>query len=261
MLTGYHWAIAHRPDAEFDYSHELPEGAFIFVEADSAPLYALTRLPRRAVLSLGVHAGLDVTRRGWTAYCQSVRERLAAAGSLQDIFAVGISEELYLRAERGEFDGLLGGIPWRAKADIIKHWLEETGIPVARQVFRLPVTVTEPYWGSDLGGPYRPVPKGADVLTIDPYIPAWALRTGEYQKAFEFFVERPTRKALETGYPVHLIGQAFAATDSQDLWGEFPPESVMAMTKDFAAAHPGMLALSWFCWADMPGVIGLRSRR
>lgn len=263
MLEGYAWAAAHRPGATFDYCTELPACAWVGVEADSAPLYAPEWADRLRGRPLLLSLGVDAQRApaaAWRQYCTATRDRLRDIGLADQLLGVQISEELYLWAQAGRFDAALGGLPWPAKAHALRGWLDSTAIPIAREVFATKVHVVEPWWSEDIGTglDYRPVPRSADVIGIDPYIPAWALRTGLSRKAWEWFTERPIREALAYGKPVHVIGQSFRAEAQEDLWGEMPPPEVLAWTRALALAEPLVSYLSWFCWGSMPGVVGAR---
>lgn len=264
-MRGWHWACAHRPDATFDYTHELPANDFVVLEADSGPLYdplwAGRLAGRPSVLALGVHAGTDFTPDGWRRYCTARRDALDAAGLLAGVLAVQVSEELYVRTLMGQFDTIIDpSLPWAVRADVIAGWLDVVAIPVARDVFQRPVTALEPYWSDDRtsGDYYRPAPRTADVLGIDAYVPAWAIRTGQLVKAFDWFVKAPVLRALTYGKPVHLVGQAFVATAPDDLWGETPTPDMVDWTRQLATTR-GVLALSWFAWSAMPGLLGARN--
>lgn len=243
MLTAWHWATAHRPDATWDYSHEVPAHHALYVEADSAPLYRPEWAVRLAGRPLILQLGVTPERAGaaeWEAYCRGRVQALDAAGLWDQVIAVQVSEELY------------GRFPTIAPAAICA-WLDTTAIPVARRVCGRMVWVLEQTWG-----PQHPVPAQADVIGIDPYMPAWALRTGRHAEAWAWFVERPITKLAGEGRPVHVVGQAFRATEAGDVWAEAPPAACVRWTRELAGRTRGVVAVSWFAWGSMPGIVGAR---
>ena len=242
MLTGQWFACAHRPGhAVFDHTAELPPGQWVMVEADAAALYAPVWAAKLAGRPLVYQLGVTLDRvelGAWVAYVRGRVKAMQQAGLWDQVIAVQIHEELF---------GNFAQVPPAS----IAGWLNDVAIPVARRECQRMTWVLEQAWD-------RMPNVQADVVGINPYVPAWALRTGRHAEAWAYFIERPIVALAKTGRPVHVVGQAFRAAEAGDVWGEAPPAELLAWTRELAGRTPGVLALSWFCYGSMPGVVGAR---
>lgn len=205
-----------------------------------------------------------VDASAWRAECQRVRVFLAQSGTLGRVRAICVGQELYWSAAAGSFDAVLGGLSVPAKRDAVCSWLDAVGLPIAREVFGVPVTVQEHYFQPSRTpsgfGSYSPIPQQADVLTVLAYAHTAALAAPyPLEAVFDYLVRQPTARALASGKQVHLVGQTFNAP-GDELWDTFPPVAWVALTRQYAETTPGIIALSWFLWDSVGALAGLKSR-